>query len=158
MELLPLVLLSPVLVWMAFSDLKYMRIPNILVCIALGAFVLLAPFLPLESVLFRIATATGVFLIGFVLFAFRVFGGGDVKMLAALMLFIPHVTLSTFGLLFSMSMLLGMGIVITARASPWAAGSRWVSLRAPGYFPVGVAIALAGLMHPWVVAGLAGSL
>ncbi|MEW9922225.1 prepilin peptidase [Marimonas sp. MJW-29] len=154
MELLPLVLLSPLLFWVAWSDLTKMRIPNRIVFITLCVFVVFVPLLPIDSVMSRVLAALGVFAVGFVLFAFRMFGGGDVKILAALMLFIPPATLPLFGFVFSLSMLFGIGIVVTMRASPWAERSRWVSLRAKGYFPVGVAIALAGLVHPWLVAGL----
>ena len=89
-----------------------------------------------------------VFCIGFVGFALRMFGAGDVKMLAVLMLFVPPYTWPLFWLVFSLSMLLGIGFVLTLRSAPFAERSRMVSMRAKGMFPMGVAIALAGWLHP----------
>ena len=156
METLPLVLLSPLLIYMGYCDLRYMRIPNTLVLAMVGVFALTAPFLPIESVGARVLAASFVFAIGFVTFALRLFGGGDVKALTALMLFIPPQTWPIFGLVFSASMLLGIVFVVTMQTVSSQQHSGWVSLRARGMFPMGISIAASGLLHPVVIAALLG--
>lgn len=154
MELLPLILLAPLLAYMAYCDMRFMRIPNSLVLAMLLIFVLTAPLLPMDSILARLAAASVVFVIGFATFAVRLFGGGDVKALSALILFLPPHTWLEFCYVFSIAMLVGMAFIVTLRAAPRAQTSSWVSMRARGMFPMGVSIALAGLMHPFLVAQL----
>lgn len=155
MELLPLLLAAPLMLWMAYGDLRYMRIPNRLVGGLVLIFVISVPFLPLDSSLERVIAALCMLAICFAAFSIGVFGGGDAKALAAMMLLIPPGTLNLFGLVLSLSLLLGLGLVLTLRAAPGAQQARWVSLRAKGMFPMGVSIALAGLVHPFAVAALA---
>ncbi|SFC07636.1 A24 family peptidase [Tropicimonas isoalkanivorans] len=156
MELLPLVLAAPLLAWMAYSDLRFMRIPNWLVLGIVVIFVVCLPVLPMASVTSRVIAAACVLGIGFVTFAAGLFGGGDVKVLSALMLLIPPGTRVEFALLFSVAMLLGIAVVLTMRLAPAAARSGWVGVRAKGMFPMGISISLAGLMHPVMVSALAG--
>ncbi len=85
----------------------------------------------------------------------RWFGGGDVKIMTVLMLFIPTSTLSVYGFGFSASMLLGVGFIVTLRSAPWLNGTEWVTIRARGTFPMGISIALSGLLHPFLVNALA---
>lgn len=157
MELLPLILISPLLIYMGYSDLRYMRIPNRLVLAMLAAFAIMAPFLPRDALLDRLLVATCVFGVGFVAFAFRLFGGGDVKALAALTLFVPPPALTLFGLVFSLSMAFGILAIVTVRRVPGVSRSGWVSLRANGHFPMGISIAAAGLLLPAAVLFATGS-
>ena len=156
-ELVPLVLLSPVLLATAYCDLSRMRIPNLLSLVAVALFLISAPaFLTTDAALMRVLLAGAALLIGFVMFAFRLLGGGDVKIFAALMLFIPVPTVSTFLLLFSAAMIFGIALMPVLRALPGAASSGWVSLQPGARFPMGISIALCGLAHPVVVAALTG--
>lgn len=155
MNLLPLILLSPILVFTAFSDLKYLRIPNSLSLIAVSLFICTAPLLSLEEFGLRIAIAATVFIIGFIGFVLGLIGGGDVKILAALMLFIPSQTLQLFSLAFSAALILGILFVLLLRATPRPNESSFEAIRSPGKFPMGISIALVGLFHPvlvWVAA------
>jgi prepilin peptidase CpaA len=154
MELLPLILLSPVLAAVAYFDLRYMRIPNALVFIAIAVFVFTSPILGWPEAGIRLLAAAGVLVIGFTLFAMNLFGGGDAKMMAALMLFVPSGSYTIFGYGFSAAMLAGIGLVLMLRCVPVLTRSSWVSLRQKGTFPMGISIAMTGLMHPLAVASL----
>ena len=154
-EIVPLVLLGPVLLATAYSDLRRMRIPNVLSLVAVSLFLVSAPFfLTAEAATVRVLQAGATFLAGFVMFAFRLLGGGDVKIFAALVLFVPAPTFSLFLLLFSAAMIFGMALMPVLRALPGAASLGWVSLRPDARFPMGISIALSGLVHPVVVSAL----
>jgi len=150
-ELFPLAIVSPVLVACAYSDLRYMRIPNKLVLMLAVFFVITSPMLTLPEIGWRIAVSAIVFGISAIAFSLRMLGGGDVKMLAALLLFIPSTTLTTFGYIFSSSMLTGLLVSTTLQNAAWAESLGWASVKAKGRFPMGISIALAGVAHPLVV-------
>ena len=153
-QTLPLVLLAPLLVAVGYFDLKYMRIPNVVVLLAIALFVVTAPLVGWQELGLRLAVAGGVLALGFALFAVGIWGGGDVKMLAALMLFVPSQTYTLFALGFSAAMLLGIATILVLRAVPFLAGSSWISLQQRGTFPMGISIALAGLQHPVLMTAL----
>jgi prepilin peptidase CpaA len=81
------------LLWAAGSDLKYRRISNsltllVLVLFALSAFTRLASGYDWSTaVLWPIVSASIIFAIGLGLFAARLMGGGDVKIMSATALF-----------------------------------------------------------------------
>ena len=79
----------------AWSDARSLRIPNWVSLALLVAFVptALIAGLPLESFAWHLACGVGVLVLGIVLFAFGLFGGGDAKLLAACALWVgwPHV-------------------------------------------------------------------
>lgn len=152
MQLLPLLLASPLLVWIAWTDFRFLRIRNVAVLSAVGLFLLTIPLIGLEEAGWRLLAATLVFGVAFGLFATRMMGGGDVKMGAALLLFIPTGTYTLFAVLFSAALLAGIGLVLTLRAVPALRRAGPVSLRAKGTFPMGLAFALAGLGHLGVLA------
>ncbi len=154
MDLIPLVLLSPILFAVAYFDLRYMRIPNALVLMAIALFLAMAPFLAWPELGLRFLAAVTTLVIGFALFAMGLFGGGDAKMMAALMLFVPSQTLVLFGYGFSFAMIAGIGLILLLRAIPVLTGSGWVSLQQRGTFPMGISIAMAGLLHPVVIASV----
>lgn len=148
LDILPLLALSPVMVAVAISDLRHLRIPNLLVLITLGLFLCAMPFLPLAEVGLRVATAFVVFAVGFAAFVFGKIGGGDVKMLAALMLFVPSGSLTAFGYSFCAATLLGVGISLWLQNRTTARASDWAVCRSNGKFPMGLSIAMAGLSLP----------
>jgi prepilin peptidase CpaA len=153
-DLLPLILLAPVLAAVAYFDLRYMRIPNALVLIALALFVVSRPILGWPEMGLRLLAGAAVLVTGFVLFAMNLFGGGDAKMMAALMLFVPSGTYTLFGYGFSAAMLAGIGLILLLRTVPVLTASGWVSLQQRGTFPMGISIAMAGLLHPVMVLSL----
>lgn len=157
MALVPLVLLAPVLIAAAYFDLRDMRIPNWLSLLALALFLVSAAVAPPADLGGRVLAAGVVFVLGFTAFAFRLLGGGDVKLLSVLMLFIPSAGLLTFARLFSAALLLGVLIVVAMRRLPAAQRLAWKTFAAPGRLPAGLPIAMAGLGFAALEIGLGGS-
>ena len=154
MQLLPIILLLPVMLAVGFCDFRYMKIPNVLSVIGVIIFIGTAFLLPVPEIGMRILAGVIAMLVGFILFALRVFGGGDVKIFSVLMLFIPSQTIALFGLVFSISILFGIGLIMTLRTAPGAQESRWVSLKERVKFPMGISISLAAVSHPFMVSAL----
>lgn len=148
----PLALILPLLVWIALMDMQQQTIPNKIVLGMLLVFVLTTPFfLSLPEIGYRLIAAGIVFLLGFAGFALRLWGGGDVKAISALVLFLPSVTLSIYAFAFSLSMFLGMAVVLSLRSTIGHSESHWISLRPKAGFPMGVSIALSGILLPVIV-------
>lgn len=143
---LPLVLLMPVMFLTALSDLRALRIPNALVLAALAVFILTSPFLPFSEVLLRLLAGGVCFGILFALYCFRILGGGDVKMLSALCLFVPSPLWSVAPYVFSAAMLLGVAITVAMqRGQNQQEPGSWVSMRHSGKFPMGISIAMTAV-------------
>lgn len=156
MELVSLALLSvmPALVIAAaLSDLTTMRIPNWLSgSLILGFFpAALAVGLPIETVGLHVLIALAALVVGMGLFALRVVGGGDAKLIAGACLWFGPVGSLEFVLFTGVfGGLLALGL-ITARGTlvPATFGApAWVdALLAPkGDIPYGVAIAAGALV------------
>ncbi len=152
--LVPLILLSPVLLVTAYCDLRYMRIPNLLSLLAIPVFLLTVPLIGLPEAGMRLSAAALVFAVGVAGFALRLLGGGDVKILAVLISFIPSATWTLYMLVFAGSLLAGLIAIVAWRAVPQLHVQGWVSATAPGTFPMGISVALSGLAHPFVVIAL----
>ena len=146
----PLTLGLPILAYVAQSDLRRMRIPNWTALALVAVFVLTAPFVGWTEAGWRALSAAIVFAVGFALFALRIVAGGDVKILAALALLVPVATLTLFWLVFAGAMAAAILLVVALRALPAARGTGWVSMRARGTLPMGIAIAAAGWVH-WAI-------
>lgn len=141
-DLLLLALVMPVVVVAALSDLRRLKIPNSHVIAALVLFAGAAPFLlEPEAIGARLIGAGIAFAIGFVLFALRLLGGGDVKMMAALMLFVPVGGSALFLQMFSLALLVTGGVMVIVQRAGGRLG--WASVQARGKMPVGVSMALA---------------
>lgn len=139
--------LVPLLLATILYDLRYLRLPNAISLLMLLLFVLWAPFaLAPSQILWRAVVAGVVLGIGLGAFAARLIGGGDVKVLAALMLFLPLRGLPHYFLAFGLCLLAGTAMVLALRRTPLAKASRWQVLTATGRFPVGLAIGGAGLI------------
>ena len=150
MEIVPMLLLAPVLMAVAYFDLRFMRIPNILSLMVLAVFAVAAFFFPPADLLARLVIATSVLLLGFIGFSFRLIGGGDVKILSALMLVVPTSGIVVFANVFSISMFVGIILVLAIRRFPQVNSLGWKSFGGSHKFPMGLSIALAGLAFPVV--------
>lgn len=150
MEIVPMLLLAPVLMAVAYFDLRFMRIPNILSLMVLAVFAVAAFFFPPADLLARLVIATSVLLLGFIGFSFRLIGGGDVKILSALMLVVPTSGIVVFANVFSISMFAGIILVLAIRRFPQINSLGWKSFGGSHKFPMGLSIALAGLAFPVV--------
>ncbi|WP_176559464.1 prepilin peptidase [Rubellimicrobium roseum] len=153
--MVPLLLALPILLWIAWTDVMALRIRNSAVAAAVALFVVTLPLVGWPEAGWRLLAAAVVFLTGFALFAARLMGGGDVKMGAALMLFVPSGTHSQFALLFSAAMLMGILALEMLRRLPALRRAGPVSLRARGTFPMGLAFALGAVLHVLMLAASA---
>jgi prepilin peptidase CpaA len=154
MQVAPLFAIAPLLLAVGYFDLRYMRIPNALSIVAFGAFLVFAVLYPPADLVPRLVVGGGVLALGLIGFALRLFGGGDVKFLSVLVLFVPLHALAIFGNVFSASLLLGIALVLTLRRIPALATLGWKSIGGSTKFPMGVSIALAGLSFPWITLAL----
>lgn len=151
-DLLLLLALIPVVTASAVTDLRQLRIPNSHVLLALGLFVLAAPFaLDWPELSQRLLAGAITFAIGFVLFALRLFGGGDVKMMPVLMLFIPSQELVLFLRLFAPALLVVSLGALVLQSAPIFRGLGWESVRARRHVPVGVAMAVSVILLALVI-------
>ncbi len=147
----PLFVIAPLLVCVIYFDLRYLRIPDILSLSIVAVFAFYAVLFAPDDLLIRISVAAAVFGLGFAAFAVQIVGGGDVKLLPALLLFIPADGLILFANLFSVSLLAAVAIILTLRLSPTAGASGFKSLSQPRALPMGLPIGLAGLSYPLLV-------
>ena len=127
-----------------YCDLRMMRIPNILSGIVLTVFlVLIAPTLTLNGLVLQLAICAVVGILTFTAFFFRALGGGDVKILTALSLFIPLSALNAILLMFSLALVISTSLIVLGRRLVTTPDSEWVFLRSEK-LPMGVAIGLTG--------------
>jgi prepilin peptidase CpaA len=142
------------LVWAAVSDIRSMTIPNRLTIGMALAFapVALLCHLTLGQIGLHLGLALAGLVLGMVLFALRVMGGGDAKLIAASCLWLgPHgtVAMMIYTALAGGALTLGL---LGARRAPVAAVTgalpSWVNrhLEPKGDIPYGVAICVGGLL------------
>lgn len=130
----------------AVGDVRALRIPNRL-CLAVAA--LFVPWavlvLPPMEILWHSGAAAVVFLGGLVAFALRAFGGGDVKLLAAVALWTGFDGLPLLLTVMALAGgLLALVLLVARRFVPAGAADLPPVLRADGPMPYGVAIAIGG--------------
>lgn len=150
----PLLLLAPILVAVAYFDVRFMRIPNGFAVVALVLFVLTVPLIGWEEGQRRLFAAAVVFALGVCVYLLRLIGAGDVKMIAALVLFVPSQSYVIFGATFAAVLLLGILFFVVLRQTPKIQALDLASMKEPGTFPMGVAIAGSGLSLPLLLAAL----
>jgi prepilin peptidase CpaA len=134
----------PFCIWAAFSDLKTMTIPNRLSIWMVAAF-LIPGFIFLEPItlLWHLVAAAVVLVIGFLMNAMRLMGGGDAKFGAAMA---PYVFIDTID-----QFMLTLGIFLFAALLSHRIAGRipalkqlapdWVSWSTGRNFPMGYAMA-----------------
>ena len=150
---LPLVL--PICIWVALSDLREMRIPNIAVLALAGVFLVVGLIvLPFDASLWRLAMLGIVLVIGFVISSLGLVGAGDAKFAAAMAPFIAPGDGLFFLLLFSMVLI---GSWVTHRTAGRVPALRratadWASWDQGKLFPMGVA--LAGALAIYLALGI----
>lgn len=160
----PLLFIFPfAMAYAAASDLLTLTIPNRISLLLFAAFVALAPLAGFSWATFGQHLATGgvVLAVGVALFALRVFGGGDAKLLAAASLWLgfDHISLflaylAIFGGLLCTVVLLYRSLV-PAGALPLPDWAQRLHQPRSGV-PYGIAIAAAALVvypkTPWFLA------
>ncbi len=137
----------------ALSDLTTMRIPNWLSGSVIVGFcpAALAVGLPLDVVALNGGVAVVALLIGMGLFALRVIGGGDAKLIAAACLWLGPAAVVPFIVYTAVfGGMLSIGLMVARRdAAPHLAGAPgWVQtlLTSKGDIPYGIAICAGALM------------
>ena len=144
-DLAALALLPPALViglWVAWSDVSSMTIPNRAVLALVGCFLLIGPLvMPLSEVGLRLAALAVVLLVGFVLSALGALGAGDAKYLAAMAPFVARPDAGLFCMMLAFAMLAAFVTHRLLRALPPVrrATPGWTSWTATK-FPLGLAL------------------
>ncbi|ABD53906.1 prepilin peptidase [Jannaschia sp. CCS1] len=149
----------PICIWVALSDLRQMRIPNVAVLALTGGFLITGLFaLPMDAYLWRLAALGIVLLAGFVITSLGLVGAGDSKFAAAMAPFIAPGDYLFFLALFSLVLI---GSWITHRSAGRVpavrrATAHWSSWEQGKLFPMGVA--LAGALVIYLMMGLSAGL
>lgn len=140
-------LLGPLLVAVILYDMRFMRLPNTLALLFVLVFVAGLPAASsLQAVGWQVVAAVLVFCAGLAANAAGLWGGGDVKILSALVLNIPVSGLLMF--FFALCACLFFGILalqLLRRALHGRTG--WQGLNEQGRYPVGLSIGFAGLIY-----------
>jgi prepilin peptidase CpaA len=138
---LPLVL--PICLYVAWSDMKFMRIPNRSVLLLLGVFAVLGPVvLPLIDYGWRWVHVAVVLAIGFVMSSGGLVGAGDAKFAAAMAPFIAVQDALVVVILFSAFLLGAFATHRLARLLPVVRRLTpdWESWTRKRDFPMGLAL------------------
>lgn len=142
--------LTGTLIWAAVNDAIWRRIPNSCVLAVIGIYVIWAVLAGGAGLTGALIVAAVSLAVGFALFTFKVWGGGDAKLLAAVSLFagLPHIAT-----LVLVTVLAGGAMAVVSIASrPRRALALW-NLRGQGDWgrgiPYGVAIAIGAAVVVW---------
>ncbi len=139
-------LLVPLLLAVIFYDLRFMLLPNRLAALFVVLFLATVPWsIPLDVVAWRIGVGLLVLVIGMGANAAGLLGGGDVKVLAALILFIPYQKLLPFAFILCICMIIGIVLLLALRRALRGDDVSWRGLQENGRYPMGISIGLAGL-------------
>lgn len=142
-------LLIPVLLWIAWSDLARMKIPNMAVLGVLAIFVLVGPLvLSIGDWGWRLLHFPPVLLLVFLLSQAGVMGAGDAKALAALAPYVALVDALAVLLILAVCMVGGLILHrVARRIGPLRrATPTWESWR-DAAFPMGLSISAAMLIY-----------
>lgn len=149
----------PICIWVAISDLRDMRIPNIavlaLVALFLGAGLMV---LPLDAYGMRLLQLVVVLIAGFIFTSLGMAGAGDSKFAAAMAPFVAPGDYLFFLLLFSMVLIASWITHLSAGRVPAVrrATAGWASWDQGKLFPMG--IALAGTLVIYLALGFSAGL
>jgi len=140
----------PLCLYAAWSDLRTMTIPNWVSIAFFAVFVVLGLiFLPWSDLGWRVLVGFGVLVVGFVLNAIGIIGGGDVKMLSGFAPYIAMTDYRAYLTILAVSLLVTLVLHRVAMRIPAirSATPDWKSWQAGRYFPMGISIATAGLVY-----------
>lgn len=155
-ELSLLLLFLPIILSSAISDFRHLKIRNLQVLAGLGLFLLACPFLlDFDEISIRLLAAAVTFGICFVLFSFRLIGGGDAKMMPVVMLFVPGGEVVLYLRIFAFALLLvSLGALLAQRTSWTRRASGGSGVQELRQVPVGIAmassVAALAVLMAWV--------
>ncbi|MEQ6249958.1 prepilin peptidase [Sulfitobacter sp. HNIBRBA3233] len=138
----------PVFLYLIYTDLRYLRIPNralfVLFCaLALAHLPTLAP----ADIPLRLVGAAAVFALAFAAFYTGMLGGGDVKMISVVMLFVPLQDIAAFALALSVSVILSLSVIKILRRSRSVKALQWRAFNDAKRLPLGPAIAISSMIY-----------
>lgn len=146
-------LFPAILIYGGLCDIATYRIPNWLSVTLVACFPIAAwtGGLPVSEILMHFAAGVTIFAVGTALFALRLLGGGDVKLLAAAAVWTGFSLLGPFLLVMAFAGGAMALILLVARRLPLAKLRRhkgWGArlLSPSGKIPYGAAIAIAGIV------------
>lgn len=144
---LPLV--APIAVWVAWSDLSVMKIPNKAVLALLAVFTVVGLImLPLDDFAWRIAHFAVVLAIGFLMTITGLVGAGDAKFAAAMAPFVALSDATFVAAIFAVTTILAFVLHRLARISPVRRlVPHWESWERTRDFPMGVPLAVTLLVY-----------
>lgn len=139
----------PICIFVAWNDMKFMKIPNVMVLAMLGVFVVIGPIaLDLDVYLWRYLHFAVILVIGFLLNTIRAFGAGDAKFAAAMAPFIPLGDATMFLIILAATLLAAFFTHRTLRQVPQ------IRLRTPDWeswdnnqFPMGLALGAGTVIY-----------
>lgn len=155
------VVLVPLMLIAAYLDLKYLRLPNWLALACLAAFLIIAigdimlnerTGMRWSLIGWRLLYALIVMVVGFLAFSLGLVGGGDVKMLAALVPFVAETDVSEVLVLYCIAAIvgvLGVWLLSYTKIGERTGWATWTTRNKRGRlnFPWGVALAATMLVY-----------
>jgi prepilin peptidase CpaA len=142
----PFTCLFPLVVWIAYIDLKTLRIPNILIGVAILIFIATVPAIGMDVAGPRFLNGIIAFFICFAGFYFGLMGGGDAKFIPVIFLFVPAEEIAVFLYCLAGGMAAGMLGLRAIRKSGRLTAATLAAIDDQRVFPIGVALALASGM------------
>lgn len=145
----------PISIWVAWSDMKFLKIPNVAVLALVAVFLIIGLIaLPFDEYAWRWLHLVVILVIGFALNVIGSIGAGDAKFAAAMA---PFVALGDLRILLFLFAAVLLAAVLTHRLFRRSASFRartpdWLSWTKPD-FPMG--FALGGTLVFYLAAGLA---
>lgn len=152
------VLITPVLLAIAWHDLRRLKVPNRLVLAVVLCFLIvgfpggllgLEWGLPWEVFLKRLFYGVVAFFIGFGIhqIAGGNVGAGDLKLIAALVPFLASGSVLNFLLIYALASFAGLALFFLARMALRGRTSGWAALDQALYFPAGVLLGIAMIIQ-----------
>ncbi|MCT8161373.1 prepilin peptidase [Pseudoruegeria sp. SHC-113] len=110
-------LATPIGVWVAYNDMKFMKIPNISVMALLAVFMVVGLIaLPFDQYLTRLLQGVVVLIAGFIISTLGLVGAGDAKFAAVMAPFVALGDVTRFMILFAMVLLAAFATHRTLRS------------------------------------------
>lgn len=146
--LLPFAL--PICVWVAWSDMRDMRIPNVAVLALTAVFLVVGVLvLPFETYAWRWLHLVIILVAGFIITSLGMVGAGDAKFAAAMAPFVAAGDILFFLVMFAGVLIVTWILHRTAKRVPAIrrATPHWTSWEQGKLFPMGIALAAALVLY-----------
>lgn len=145
--LLPLI--APICLWVAFSDLRRMKIPNLSIMALIGVYGVVGPFVfPFETWLWGWAHVAVMLAVGIAINAAGLMGAGDAKFIAAAAAFVPVADLLTVGYILSATIVVSLIAHRIAKYSPLRQlAPDWESWSSGNRFPMGLPLGTGLILY-----------